>query len=506
MKDITPNDLGLNELKEWIVNVHEKDYIELKKGSELPKSFWDSYSSFCNTSGGWIILGVEEGYPKNIITGVGNPQKTLTSLWDQASNTSKVSFRNIVNQDVHEYNIDGKAVIIIRVKEVADTQKPVYLDDKIEKAYIRTGDGDRKITKEELEIFLRNAQPGQDILPAENYTLEDLDMDSLISFKEKVGKRYPGKKYTGMEYLQFLTEIGACVKDRETGTIKLKRGTILFLGKVNAIKELFPHYHVDYFNHRGDNPRWSDRVTDDEPSDYEMNLYNFYSIVYEKMKALLSNSFKLDDTQTRLPISDFDETIRECIVNCLAHADYVQGYPSTKIDAYDGWFRFINPGKMLVSKEQFITGGDSRPRNEIIMSMFRLLGASERQGFGGPMIYKSAAQNDFRMPEVTTDINHTELKIWNIDLADAYPELADNEKRILQVLTKSNMPISIRGMGKQLNLSEYAARKSISRLEQENLVQKIGTGPATKYTIKRDSTYIVTQLQMIMDQVKQNLL
>ena len=51
----------------------------------------------------------------------------------------------------------------------------------------------------------------------------------------------------------------------------------------------------------------------------------------------------------------------------MAHADYEQGYPSTKIEAFDGWFHFVNPGKMLISKRQFVMGGDSRPRNEIIM-------------------------------------------------------------------------------------------------------------------------------------------
>jgi len=59
---------------------------------------------------------------------------------------------------------------------------------------------------------------------------------------------------------------------------------------------------------------------------------------------------------------------------------------------------------MLVSTKQFLVGGDSRPRNEIIMKLFRLLGASERQGFGGPLIYKAAIQNDFRRPEIVSDI------------------------------------------------------------------------------------------------------
>lgn len=76
--------------------------------NELLNSFWESYSSFSNTSGGIIILGVLEGGPQNEIIGVGNSEKILTSLWDQLSNTNKVSYRNVDNQDVNTYIIDGK--------------------------------------------------------------------------------------------------------------------------------------------------------------------------------------------------------------------------------------------------------------------------------------------------------------------------------------------------------------------------------------------------------------
>ncbi|MDY5907687.1 MAG: hypothetical protein SPK11_02590, partial [Bullifex sp.] len=51
----------------------------------------------------------------------------------------------------------------------------------------------------------------------------------------------------------------------------------------NSIKDMYPHFHVDYFNRRGNNPRWIDRVSDDEPGDYEMNLYNFYNIINENV-------------------------------------------------------------------------------------------------------------------------------------------------------------------------------------------------------------------------------
>ena len=146
MKEILQTN-NVEKLKDLLVNMHEKYYIELKRATELPNSFWESYSSFSNTSGGWIIFGVSAGNPKNEIVGVGNVEKTLTSLWDQLSNGNKVSYRNINNEDVNTYTIDGKTVIIIYVKEAPENMKPVFISGKLENSWIRTGDGDRKVSK-----------------------------------------------------------------------------------------------------------------------------------------------------------------------------------------------------------------------------------------------------------------------------------------------------------------------------------------------------------------------
>lgn len=493
--------------KEWLLNIHEKYYIELKKAQELPSAFWETYSSFSNTSGGIIILGVEEGRPKNNILGVANPEKTLTNLWDQLSNKNKVSFRNIDNENVMKYSFDEKTtIIIIQVKEAPDSMKPVYLNNKFENTWIRTGDGDRRASKEEIASLIRNAQPVQDTLILDKLSIDDLDMDSLIAFKEKANKRYPKQKFLEMSNQKFLEEIGGGKIDDSSGTFKIKRGTLLFLGKVNAIKEIYPHYHVDYFNRRGNNSRWIDRVTDDEPSDYQMNIYNFYTIVYEKLSILLKESFELDQYQLRIPVSDFDETIRECLVNCLAHADYSQPFPSIKIEAFDGWFNFVNPGKMLISKNQFVIGGDSRPRNEVIMKFFRILGASERQGFGGPLIFKTAIKNDFRSPEIITDIEHTELKVWNIDLVDSYPDLTQDEKLVLRYIVKNGSDKSVRELALILKITEYKTRKAIYSLENErHLIQKVGNGKATRYIMSVESIEMVTYMQMLLDTLKRRI-
>lgn len=502
------NDIPVNvndetEITDFLLNVHEKYYCELKTASNLPKSFWESYSSFCNTAGGLIILGVKENEPQNEIFGVGNESKIIADLWSLLSNPNKVSCRTIDNEDVLTKKVGEAKIIFIHVPEAHESQKPVYLDGKQEKTYIRTGDGDRLATSEEINAFIRNAHPGADSIYADHCSMEDLDSISITSFKAMVHKRYPKKKYIEMDNEEFLVQIGACTRKKDTGSLRIKRGTVLFLGKYNAIKELYPVYHLDYFNKRGSNPRWSDRISDDEPNDDEMNIFNFYSQVYAKLKAVLQDSFQLDEEyQLRLPVSDFDETIRECLVNCLAHADYIQGFPSTKIEVYDGWFRFDNPGKMLVSKAQFIMGGDSRPRNEIVMKFFRLLGASERQGFGGPLIYKSAYEHQYRNPEVETNLEHTELRVWNIDLADSYPNLEQEQKAVIRLIMK-NGPLSVHELLKYINISDYKLRKLLVPLEG-NLLQKIGKGPSTKYDLMPRSVEKLTQLQIAMDHIQKH--
>lgn len=492
----------IDELKDWIENVHEKDVIEMKKAQELPASFWESYSAFCNTSGGWILLGVIEGSPVNTIQGIGNILKTQTNLWDMLSNPNKVNYRSVDNEDVHIVNIDGAEIMLVCVKEAPESMKPVYFNGKRENTFIRTGDGDRRATKQELEAFERNAMPCHDSLPAEYFTIDDLDMDSLITYKEKVNKRFPKKKYLEMSNEEFLTEIGACFVDRISGQVKLRRGALLFLGQERTIKEVYPHYHLDYFNRKGHNPRWIDRVSDDEPGDYEMNIFNFYSIVYEKMKMLLYESFQLDQAKLRIPLSDFDEVLRECLINCLAHADYAQAYPSIKIEVFDGWFHFLNPGKMLVPLQQFRIGGDSRPRNEIIMKMFRWLGVSERQGYGGPFIYTTAASGGVHAPEVYTDIEKTDLRIWNIDFADSYPELNGEAKNILRVILKSASPISVSEIRKATGLSDYKVRKCIEVLDEKKLAERVGSGPATRYRVRKKTDEKITQLQIALDNLR----
>lgn len=85
-----------------ILQSHERVNIEVKaaKGG-IPNSIWETYSSFANTFGGTIILGIEEDkVTKEFIPcGVVNPQQMLSDIWNTLNNSQKsapISFWSIM--------------------------------------------------------------------------------------------------------------------------------------------------------------------------------------------------------------------------------------------------------------------------------------------------------------------------------------------------------------------------------------------------------------------------
>ncbi|MBP5283662.1 MAG: ATP-binding protein [Treponema sp.] len=53
----------------------------------LPKSLWETYSSFANSFGGIIVLGVKEAKGKFCVQGVENQSALLKDFWNTVNNT-----------------------------------------------------------------------------------------------------------------------------------------------------------------------------------------------------------------------------------------------------------------------------------------------------------------------------------------------------------------------------------------------------------------------------------
>ncbi|WP_330941640.1 ATP-binding protein [Bacteroides sp. MSB163] len=67
------------ELLHKLTDIEWNDFEVKSAQTELPKNIWETVSAFANTSGGWIVLGIEENRKNGIsqyqISGVKKPEK-----------------------------------------------------------------------------------------------------------------------------------------------------------------------------------------------------------------------------------------------------------------------------------------------------------------------------------------------------------------------------------------------------------------------------------------------
>ena len=112
----------------------ERITLECKKAeNSLPKSVWETYSSFANTVGGTILFGIEENtkakdFSERFQVGeIRNPDQILKDFWNTV-NSEKVSANILVDADVSIERYEGQNVIRIDVPQASYHQRPVYIN------------------------------------------------------------------------------------------------------------------------------------------------------------------------------------------------------------------------------------------------------------------------------------------------------------------------------------------------------------------------------------------
>lgn len=74
------------------------------------------------------------------------------------------------------------------------------------------------------------------------------------------------------------------------------------------------------------------------------------------------------------------------LANCLVNTDfYIPRGVVIKFEKYT--LTIENPGSIRVGKYQMKLGGQSNPRNKMLMKMFNLIGVGERSGSGVPELF-----------------------------------------------------------------------------------------------------------------------
>jgi ATP-dependent DNA helicase RecG len=370
------------------LNSYEWNDIEFKEAKKkIPKDAYSSVSAFANTNGGYLVFGVKElekGYEP---VGIQNADQIQNDFITTVRQKDKINVKLDIRENHH--TIDGKDILVFYIPEAARKDKPVFLNNTPNRAFLRKGACDVKCTPEELMRMVNDASTdrydGQiaDFDPAKCFSTKDIDWYRK-QYESKAGNR----SYEEADQLEFLFQLGL-IRDTKQGR-KPTMASILLFGQDGYLRDILPRPVIDcqrYGFKSGDftsGERWLDRTI----CDY--NLVQSLRAVLDWYYKFAEIPFEVDPkTMQRKDTPPDYKAFREAIVNILIHQDYNDHTRKAEIFHFTDLTKFWNPGDAFADVEDLLTPGEKEVRNPRIVTAFRRIGFSENAGWGLQDVYKN---------------------------------------------------------------------------------------------------------------------
>lgn len=497
MKQEILNKLNLSE-------DHERE-CKLATGG-LSESIWETYSSFANTNGGTILLGIKEYRDSFTIEGLTDKQivKYQKDFWSTLNDRNKVSRNILLNHHVQVIEVGYKKILKIDVPAADRHDKPVYIGtNPMKGTYKRDYEGDFLCTEEAVRaMFADQRDVSGDVEVLDEFGLDVFNQDTIKGYRIIFEQLHNGHPWNALENDEFLMKLRAAAKNKN-GTLSPTIAGLLFFGEAYHITEVFPNYFLDYREECDDKAvRWLFRTHSNE-GDWSGNIYDFFCKVRTRMDDDIAVPFANRRDGYRIDRVDVHDALEEALANALAHANYY-GRRGILVVKKGKELSISNPGTIRVTKEEFYAGGNSDPRNPNILKMFGFVNVGERAGSGVDKIMTAWAEQNWKKPEFDfserNDRVTLKLEVGQVVYIPGAADLQANkqvdstktdeignlnkEQRVMHYL-KSHDSISTQ---QAMELCEYktraGARRLLDKMIQNDILRKTGNGPGTKYIFK----------------------
>ncbi|HEX8829940.1 MAG TPA: RNA-binding domain-containing protein, partial [Longimicrobium sp.] len=218
---------------------------------ELPQSVWETYSALANTGGGRILLGAKERKDGSLILqGIADVQRVRKALWDGVNNRQVVSHNLLGNDDVEVLSVEDAEypLILVSVPGATRKQRPVYTGvNPLTGTYRRNYEGDYRCDTETVRRMLAEAERDtRDSEILKGFGLDDLDPDSLSTFRNLFSATKPGHPWLALEDRELLRRLGGWARDREQNVEGPTLAGLLMFGQLHTIREVLPNFILDY--------------------------------------------------------------------------------------------------------------------------------------------------------------------------------------------------------------------------------------------------------------------
>ena len=366
----------------------ESKTVEFKQ--ELPdksEKYMKSVVAFSNTSGGKIIIGVED----KTRTVVGVPDDKAFEIIDSITNAISDSCTPQIIPDITLQTIKDKTVVVVSI--YPGRQRPYYITSlgKENGIFIRTSGSSRRADSAQIkELEFEGANRYFDQTYSVGHTVSEGQISKLCADMKTWALK-------------------ACKTEQEKKNVKeVTKGNLISWGLLterdgalfptNAFLLLtendFPQAKIQCAVFKGttrnifiDKREYTGPIQDQIEEAYQFVLRNI------RLGATIRGLYRVDDYE--LPI----EGIRELICNAVTHRSYLDE-GCVQVALFDDRLEVTSPGMLFggLSIED-LKEGQSRPRNRGIASAFVAMKVIEQWGTGIPRIIEMCKEYELQEPE-----------------------------------------------------------------------------------------------------------
>ena len=374
------------EILDQLNSIDENVRIDAKRASEIDKSIMETVCAFANEpglGGGYLLLGAvrtgfENGLPVYVPENIENPDKIQNDVTTQCSSMFNVRIRPQIETEI----IDGKTVLVVKIDEAPEAQKPVYIVSRglPQGAFRRVGSSDQKCTEDDMRVFYSSAESFDSTI-VKGATLDDIDDNALDYYRKLRAKVNPNAEELSYDDKDLLMALRACEKEKDGSYILTYTGLVVF-GKSMSLRRLLPALRVDYIRVSGN--RWIEDPDKRFEATIDMRgpLILLVNRAINAIKDDLPKGFELKNgnLQADTPIDLPNDALREALVNAFIHCSFRLNQP-IQIIRYSNRLEIINPGFSLKSPETLGEPG-SVQRNPFISTIFHDTNLAETKGSG----------------------------------------------------------------------------------------------------------------------------
>ncbi|MBP3731110.1 MAG: putative DNA binding domain-containing protein, partial [Mailhella sp.] len=329
---------------------------------KLPVSLVETLSAFANGAGGVVILGLSEdaGFRPAAGFKAAETQDALISAGEKLT--------PVVRPETEIFAFEGAKVLVATIRPMSAEEKPCFVTarGKYSGSYIRTGDGDRKLNKYEIDRMMEaNRQPCWDAEVINDATRHDLDEAMLSALITRQRFLHPRifNNFSEEEVLvnmRVLAENGGELHPTLAGLLALGKYPQKYFPSLVVTFTLFPE-------EKGSGMRFLDskRLVGPMPA----MIADTVELVSRNMRtgAVIEGAFRKE-------LPDYPAVaVREAVANALQHRDYSpEGRSSpVAVNMYPDRLEIINPGGLYgrMTLEDLGKPGITATRNQFLSSI-----------------------------------------------------------------------------------------------------------------------------------------